>query len=101
MRIGRLCRDYIYGLVIILFLSGYAQAQQKEINQQTMAWYRLAERMDVSPAWRLMLEAEYRPFHFTGNRFQYYVRGRVQHPLNEHWRLGLGVAYFRQTNHQA
>jgi hypothetical protein len=100
VRIGQLWRCCTYGLGIIFFLSGYAQAQPKEITQQTITWYRLADRIDFSPAWRLMLEAEYRPFNFAGNCFQYYVRGRVQHQLNEHWRLGLGVAYFRQTNHQ-
>jgi hypothetical protein len=85
-----------------LFFPGFAQAQQtqKQIMQQTIAWYRLEQRIDFSSAWRLSLETEYRPFNFTGNRFQYYVRGRVHYRFNEHWRMGLGAAYFRQTNHQ-
>jgi len=77
-----------------------AQPTSKQITQQAIAWYRLEERIDLGSAWRIGLETEIRNFNFTGHRFQYYVRGRVQYNLNDRWRIGLGMAYFLQTNNQ-
>ncbi len=94
-------------LLVLLFVSltlgfpsiGYAQQRSLQVTQQTIAWYRLEERLEFSPAWRVIGEAEVRPFDFTSSLFQRYIRGRLQYQRNKQWTFGVGFAYFQQSTH--